>query len=73
MSLPHKLGMADIGEPVRFLNENGYEGERNNACAFFTKGQELTVKDIRIGGWTSSYLFEEQPEKWFNTVMFEPA
>jgi hypothetical protein len=70
---PHDLGMADTGEKVIFLDENGYEGERSNARDFFTKGQVLTVADISIGGWASSYKFEEVPDKFFNTVMFKPV
>jgi hypothetical protein len=31
----------------------------------------LTVKAIEVGGWSTSVQFEECPNKWFNSVMFE--
>jgi hypothetical protein len=70
--LPHKLGMADIGERVQFLDENGYDAQLERAREVFTKGQILTVRDIRIGGFESSYEFVGYGKESFNTVMFEP-
>tara|TARA_Y100001933_G_scaffold264194_1_gene328752 strand:- start:227 stop:457 length:231 start_codon:yes stop_codon:yes gene_type:complete len=65
--------MADVGERVRFLNRNGYDGELNLAREHFNDGDEATVARVSIGGWSSSYLFEERGRQWFNTVMFEPV
>lgn len=58
------------GTTVYFLNENGYDSQREEAAEIFTPGQALTVKRIDVGGWSSSVEFVEQPGKWFNTVMF---
>lgn len=69
---PHTLGMARPGELVSFLDANGYQAERDHARSYFTKGQELTVERISIGGFSSSYTFKEEKGRWFNTVMFEP-
>jgi hypothetical protein len=70
---PHDLGMADTGEKVIFLDQNGTQTELEMARKLLTKGQELTVVDVSIGGWASSYKFEETGNQWFNTVMFQPA
>lgn len=69
---PHSIGLARVGEKVRFLDENAYDNELKNAQEFFTRNQELTVENVSIGGWSSSYRFVELPHKFFNTVMFEP-
>lgn len=58
------------GTTVYFLNENGYDSQREEAAEIFTQGQALTVKRIDVGNWSSSVEFEELPGKWFNTVMF---
>lgn len=58
------------GTTVYFLNKNGYDSQRTEAAKIFTEGQALTVKNIDVGGWSSSVEFEELPGKWFNTVMF---
>lgn len=59
------------GRKVRFLNNNGYDSERERASRYFKEGQILTVKDIYVGSWSSDVEFIEFPGKEFNTVMFE--
>lgn len=69
-----KLRLLDIYSPagtkVTFIDENGYDFDREQARKYFTKGQVLTVKRIDVESWSSSVTFEELPGKWFNTVMF---
>ena len=68
------MNIMDIYSPagtvVYFLDENGYDSEREHAREHLVKGQVLTVSEIDVGGWSSSVEFEELPGKWFNTVMF---
>lgn len=59
------------GTKVRFIGKNGYEMPLNLALKTFLVGQELTVKQIVVGSFLSEVQFEELPNKWFNTVMFE--
>lgn len=63
-------GWPAKGEKVYYLAANGHDHQREAADKILTKGQELTVRNCNIGGWTSSYEFEEFPGQWFNTVMF---
>jgi hypothetical protein len=69
-----KFKLLDIYSPAGtkayFIDENGYDSQREEARKFFTKGQVLTVKRIDVESWSSSVTFEELPGKWFNTVMF---
>lgn len=58
------------GRKVRFLNDNGWDSEREHAAEFFEEGQILTVKEIYVGRSNSDVEFEELPGKKFNTVMF---
>jgi hypothetical protein len=67
---PHMLGMADVGERVRFLGKGGYPQQLDEAIGEFDVGEELTVKDVRIGDWASTYRFNGVDGRW-NTVMFE--
>ena len=59
------------GTLVYFLDENGYDGDREYARQYMQKNQSLTVKSVRIGSWSTDVMFEEIPDKWFNSVMFE--
>lgn len=59
------------GAKVKYLDENGYEGDRVYAREYMSKGAVLTVKYIDVGNWASLVSFEEIPGKEFNTVMFE--
>lgn len=61
---------SPYGRKVYFLNENGYQTEREHACDFFDTGQELTVKEIYVGRSSSQVEFVEYSNKKFNTVMF---
>jgi len=63
-------GFIGKGSKVRFLNKNGYDGERERAAAIFVNDMPLTVKACRIGQSSSDYTFEEVEGRW-NTVMFE--
>lgn len=58
------------GTVVYFLDENGYDGDREYARKYMQKGQKLTVKYVNVGGWCTDVEFEEIPGKWFNSVMF---
>jgi hypothetical protein len=69
---PRALGMACVGEAVIFLAANGYAFELNEAKLCFEPGQELTVTDVVIGGWSSSYRFAGCGNALWNTVMFAP-
>jgi|LakMenEpi03Aug12_release.lakeMendotaPanAssembly.Ray.scaffolds.fasta_scaffold5288769_1 hypothetical protein len=62
---------SEPGVEVTFSGRNGYEAELARAQTIFTVGQVLTVKAIEVGGWSTSVQFEECPNKWFNSVMFE--
>jgi len=59
------------GRKVRFLDENGWDSDLEKARRFFNKGDILTVKEIYVGRSSSEVLFQEIPDKMFNTVMFE--
>lgn len=59
------------GRKVYFLNDNGYDSERETANKYFKEGQILTIKEIYVGRSSSTVEFEELPDKNFNTVMFE--
>lgn len=60
------------GDKMRFLNRNGYEGERERAAKVFAMDRDYTVKSISIGSWSSSIYFEEVEFGW-NSVMFAPT
>ncbi|MFD2658561.1 hypothetical protein [Gracilibacillus thailandensis] len=59
------------GRKVRFLNENGYEFDKEHARKHINEGDILTVKEIYVGRSSSEVEFEEIPNQKFNTVMFE--
>jgi hypothetical protein len=59
------------GRKVRFLDENGYDIQREIARKYFSKGDILTIEEIYVGGSSSEVSFSEHPLKKFNTVMFE--
>lgn len=61
---------SPYGRKVKFLNKNGYDHEREEARKYFEEGQILTVKEIYVGGWSSTVEFVELPNIKFNTVMF---
>ena len=58
------------GRKVIFLNDNGYDIQREIANRYFSKNTILTIKEIYVGRGSSEVEFEEFPNKKFNTVMF---
>ena len=58
------------GEKVMFLNENGYDHQRQQASRIFEVGQVLTVEEVNIGSFISTYKFKNH-KNYYNTVMFE--
>jgi len=62
---------SPYGRKVKYLQENGYDSDVEDANKYMTKGQILTVKEIYVGSWSSTVEFVELPDKEFNTVMFE--
>jgi hypothetical protein len=66
----YKSDGSPQGRKVRFLDENGYDIQRENANKYFKKNDVLTVKEIYVGRCSSDVEFEEFPNKKFNTVMF---
>ena len=56
---------------VFFLDENGYDYDRETAQKYMKKGDFFTVKHIEVGNWSSTVFFNEIPDQGFNTVMFE--
>lgn len=61
------------GRKVIFLDENGYDIQREHARRYFKKGDVLTVKEIYVGRSSSEVEFIELPSQKFNTVMFADA
>lgn len=64
------MGFAGDGDKVRFLGRNGYDGELQRAKDIFWTDKTYTVAGVSVGGWSSTYTFEEVGGSW-NTVMFE--
>ena len=58
------------GEKVMFLNENGYDHQRQQASRIFEVGQVLVVEETNIGSFSSTYKFKNH-KNHYNTVMFE--
>jgi hypothetical protein len=61
---------SPLGRKVYFLNENGYDGQRELANRFFKENDVLTIKEIYVGRSSSEVEFLEHPNQRFNTVMF---
>lgn len=61
---------AQKNEHVQFLDRNGYTENLEYARKHLYPKQILTVKECRIGGSYSEYVFVEFPNMSFNTVMF---
>jgi hypothetical protein len=64
-------GESPYGRKVIYLNENGYDIERQIASKHFKENQVLTVSEIYVGRSSSTVEFVELPNHTFNTVMFE--
>ena len=61
---------AGPGDKVMFLNEHGYDAQREQAAKIFEVGQVLTVESVDIGSYSSTYRFKGHKNS-YNTVMFE--
>ncbi len=57
------------GTAVVFLDDNGYDAEREEAAKILTKGQRYEVRDVDVDSWYSNVILEGVPGS-FNTVMF---
>lgn len=57
------------GTIVRFLNQNGYEHERDTAAISLTEGVDYEVEHIDVGNWSSRVKLVGI-DGWWNTVMF---
>lgn len=58
------------GCKVKYTGKGGYEFERNEADKILDRNKEYTVESVTVGGWTS-YVYLEEVQGKFNTVMFE--
>ena len=57
---------------MRFMNRNGYDGEREAAAKVFRPDDILTVTRCEVGSWSHSVWFGEDPTgRGWNGVMFE--
>lgn len=65
-------GFPRRGNRMRFLDQNGYDREREEARKVMKKGDVFTVKSCNVGRERSSMEFVELAGHW-NTVMFEFA
>lgn len=61
---------SEEGTKVRYLNQNGYDYEREEANKELVEGEVYTVKYTIVGSWYSTVVLKEFPDKEFNTVMF---
>jgi hypothetical protein len=59
------------GDRMKFMNRNGYEGERAEAAKLFAPDQVLIVKRCSVGSWSHSLWFEGYERRGWNGVMFE--
>ena len=62
--------ISPYGRKVFFLNENGYDSDKEYARKFFKENQVLTVKEIYVGRSGSKVEFVGFENEKFNTVMF---
>lgn len=65
-----KSNISPKGRKVKFLNDNGYDSEREYTNKYFKENQILTIEEIYVGRNSSEVEFEELLGKRFNTVMF---
>lgn len=64
--------LSKKGEKVIFLDENGYDTQREYAKKRgLVKEETYTVNNTRIGRFDSTVNLVEFPDDWFNTVMFD--
>jgi len=67
----YKSNESPEGRRVAFLNDNGYDIDRELANEYFKEGDILTIKEIYVGRSSSDVEFKEFPNKRFNTAMFK--
>jgi hypothetical protein len=58
------------GDQVIYLDQNGWESDREQANKFLKKGQTYTIEKITVYKSSSRVYLKEIPGKGFNTVMF---
>lgn len=61
----------EAGDKMRFLNENGYDVQLEQARQHFEVGKEYIVDAIVVSSFDHAIKFKEVPGTWFNGVMFE--
>lgn len=66
----YKSDISPKGRKVRFLNDNGYDIQREYAKKLFGDETIFTVDEIYVGRSSSEVSLKEFPNKTFNTVMF---
>lgn len=59
------------GEKLIYIDEHGYDSQRENARKFMDKGDILTIKECFVYDWYTNIEFEEIPDEQFNSVMFK--
>ena len=66
------LFFAPVGSKVTYLDENGYDRDKEYARdTGLKKGEVYTLSGMEIGGSHATLWLEEFPGKSFNTVMFK--
>jgi len=58
------------GRKVRFMNANGHDGEKEEACLYLQEGAVYTLLKADIYRYRTEIYLEEFPEIPFNSVMF---
>lgn len=58
------------GDWMKFLGQNGYDHELEEALKIFTVGREYLVHDCNVQSWSHSIQFNGV-RGWYNGVMFE--
>ena len=61
---------APEGTKVRYLNQNGYDGDREYANKYLKEGQIYEVEFTVIHSWLTDVFLKGIPVS-FNSVMFE--
>lgn len=58
------------GTKVRYIADNGFDDEAEDASKLLIPGEIYTVDRVDIGGWISYVWLKEVSQEPFNTVMF---
>lgn len=66
----YRSNVKPKGRKVIYINENGYDSDREYANKHLKQGAIYTIEEIWVGGSSSTVELEEFPNKQFNTVMF---